>query len=82
MITGWPTDKPFKVSHHVATGDRLTRAVEVREMFSTEAEARTAFCAPRGRLEVSRMLTVLHFGKPDNYGHRDSLECLAKKKFS
>ena len=33
------------------------------------------------RNECSRTLTVLHFGKPDNYGHRDSMECLSIKRF-
>lgn len=79
--TTWPTDKPFKVSRSIANADRLTRSVEDIELFATEAEARAAFASPRTRREVSRMLSVLHFGKPDGYGHRDSLECLAKKKF-
>lgn len=81
MTTAWPQDRPFKVSRNMATGDRLTRTTEDREFFATEAEARAAFVVPRIRNECSRTLTVLHFGKPDNYGHRDSMECLSIKKF-
>jgi hypothetical protein len=79
--TAWTADKPFKVGQSIANADRLTRSTETISLFATEAEARAAFAAPRARREVSRMLSVLHFGKPDGYGHRDSLECLAKKKF-
>lgn len=80
-MTNWPAEKPFKVSKSIANADRLTRSTETILLFATEVEARAAFTAPRERGETSRMLSVLHFGKPDNYGHQDSLECLATKKF-
>lgn len=80
-MTVWPQDRPFKVSRNMATGERLTRTTEMREFFATEEDARAAFAVPRVRNECSRQLLVLHFGKPDNYGSRDSMECLKTVKF-
>jgi hypothetical protein len=80
-MTAWPEDRPFKVTRNIATGDRLTRTIENREFFPTEAEARVAFSIPRVRNECSRTLQVLHFGKPNNYGGRDTMECLGSKRF-
>jgi hypothetical protein len=80
-MTIWPQDKPFKVSRNMATGERLTRTTESREFFATEAEARQAFGSARTRNECSRVLSVLHFGRANNYGDRNTMECLGIKRF-
>ncbi len=77
----WPADKPFKVAFNIATGERLTRTTETGDLYATEVEARAAYAVPRHRNECSRVLIVMHFGQPDNYGHKDTAECLARRKF-
>lgn len=80
-MTVWPQDKPFKVSRSMATGDRLTRTVDNNSFFPTEVEARAAFATPRISNECARTLIVMHFGRPNNYGDRDTAECLQIKRF-
>jgi len=80
-VTAWLPDQPFRLASNMATGDRLTRTTETLQFFATEAAARAAFTAPRLRNECSRTLTVLHFGRPDGYGSRDTAECLGVRKF-
>lgn len=80
-MTIWPQDKPFKVSRSMATGERLTRTTENLSFYATEAEARAAFMVPRVTNECSRSLMVMHFGRPNNYGDRNTAECLSIKRF-